>query len=244
MPPETILLTLAILFAAGLMKTMLGFGESLLTLPLLLLVLDTRIASPLVALIVSVLTTLILLRDWRQINFRSSWRVMAAGAVGVPFGVWGLSALPARWITLALGILLVLVGAFYMLLPAVRWVPGLRWGYLFGFFSGLLGGAFTTGGPPVVIYATLRRLPPDEFRATLQGWFTPLNMMVLAAHAAAGLWTAPVLELFGLALPGALIALWLGSTLKRFIPDHSFERIVYTILVLLGVVMVWRAVMA
>lgn len=244
MPPVTLLLILAILFVAGLMKTMLGFGDTLLTMPLLLMVLDSRVATPLAAMVISVLTALMLLRDWKQVDFRSSWRVMAAAALGVPFGVWGLSSLPSRWITLGLGLVLVLVGAFYLLRPTIRWVPGPRWGFLFGFLSGLLGGAFTTGGPPVVIYATLRRLPPEEFRATLQGWFTPLNVLVLSAHAAAGMWTPQVLELFGLALPGALAALWLGTRMKNVIPEHAFERTVYTILVLLGVLMTWRAVVA
>jgi uncharacterized membrane protein YfcA len=242
MPLLTILLTLAILFIAGLMKTLFGFGETLVTLPLLLLVLDARIASPLAALVVAVLTGLMLLGGWKQANFRASWRVIAAMAVGVPCGAWGLSALPSRWVTLALGGVLVLVGAYTLARPAIGWMPGPRWGYLFGFVSGLLGGAFNTGGPPVVIYTTLRRLPPEEFRATLQGCFLPLSGLILAAHAAAGLWTEPVLGLFALSLPGALAALWLGSRLRQAIPAQAFERSIYAILVLLGVTMVWRAV--
>ena len=41
----------------------------------------------------------------------------------------------------------------------------------FGFFAGILGGAYNTNGPPVVIYGSLRKWSPATFRATLQGYF-------------------------------------------------------------------------
>jgi len=233
---------LAVLFLTGLIKAVLGFGESLVTMPLLTLLVGVQVASPLLALVVTTLTTLMLLQSWQQVDVRSSWRVMLAAVVGIPFGLWGLRALPADWITLALGLVLVAVGAFNLLRRKPAWVPGPRWGYLFGFFSGVLGSAFYVGGPPVVIYGTLRRLPPQEFRATLQGYFTPLNAFILLGHALSGLWTVQVLQLYGLALPLALLALWLGTRLQRAIPAGSFERAVYLVLLVLGVVMLGQAV--
>ena len=123
-------------------------------------------------------------------------------------------------------------------------MPGPRWGYLFGFLARLLGGAFTAGGPPIVIFGTLRRLPPEEFRATLQGCFTPLNLFILLGHALACLWTPPVLELYLLGLPVALLALWLGTRVHRAIPAHTFERVVYLGLVLLGVGLARQSILA
>ncbi len=117
-------------------------------------------------------------------------------------------------------------------------MPGPRWGYLFGFVGGLLGGAITAGGPAIVIFGTLRRLPPDEFRATLQGCFTPLNIFILLGHALAGLWTPPVLELYAMSLPVIFFALWIGGRVHHAIPAQAFSRVVYLMLVALGVVMV------
>lgn len=243
MSESVIVLVIAVLCLMGFIKAVLGFGESLITMPLLTLLIGAQVASPLAALLVTVLTGVMLVQSWQKIDLRSSWRVMLAAVIGIPFGLWGLRELPAAWINLALGLALVLVGLYNLRRPALAWVPGLRWGYVFGFFSGVFGSALNIGGPPVVIYGTLRRLPPAEFRATLQGYFTPLNLFILLGHALAGLWTPEVLQLFGYALVPALAALWLGSRLHRAMPPGSFERVVYGVLLVLGTVMMGRALL-
>jgi uncharacterized membrane protein YfcA len=238
MLPLTIVLVLAILFLAGMVKATLGFGESLVAMPLLALVVGVQMAAPIAALMMTTLTGFLLLQSWQHVDFHATWRVMLSAVIGIPFGVWGLRTLPPQAITLALGGILVLVGLFNLARPTIRWIPGPRWGFLFGFLGGLMGGAVTAGGPPIVIFSTLRRLPPEEFRATLQGCFTPLNIFILLGHALAGLWTQPVLELYAMSLPVIFFALWIGGKVHHAIPAHTFSRMVYAVLVLLGVVMI------
>ena len=45
------------------------------------------------------------------------------------------------------------------------------WAYLIGFLSGLLSGAYSVGGPPVIIYGDCRGWEPDEFKSNMQGFF-------------------------------------------------------------------------
>jgi uncharacterized membrane protein YfcA len=52
-----------------------------------------------------------------------------------------------------------------------------------------------------------------------------------------------VLELFGLSLPAALLALRLGTRINHASPTRTFEGIVYPILGVLGVVMVGQVVL-
>ncbi len=238
MLPLTIALVLAVLFLAGMTKATLGFGESLVAMPLLTLLIGVQMAAPVAALMMTTLTGFLLLQSWQKVDFHATWRVMVAAVIGIPFGVWGLRTLPPQAITLTLGVVLVLVGLFNLARPTVRWIPGPRWGYVFGFIAGLMGGAVTAGGPPIVIFGTLRRLPPAEFRATLQGCFTPLNIFILLGHALAGLWTPPVLELYAMSLPVIFFALWIGGRVHHAIPAQAFTRVVYIVLVALGVVMV------
>jgi hypothetical protein len=47
-------------------------------------------------------------------------------------------------------------------------------------------------GPPLVIYGTLQRWSPQHFRATLQGYFLPASVLIMAGYWFAGLWTAAV----------------------------------------------------
>jgi uncharacterized membrane protein YfcA len=183
-----------------------------------------------------------LVRSWQRVDLRAAWRVMLSAVVGIPLGVWGLRTLPAEVLFIAMGVSLVVYAAFSLWKPVLTWQPGPRWGYVFGFTGGVMGGAVISGGPPILIYTTLRRLSPDEFRATLQGCFTPMNVFILLGHALAGLWTAPVLQLYALSLPVIFIAYALGTLLSKRIPAALFTRIVYVVLLLLGGVMLVQAI--
>jgi uncharacterized membrane protein YfcA len=105
----------------------------------------------------------------------------------------------------------------------------------------VLGGAYNTNGPPVVIYATLRRWPPRAFRATLQGYFLVTGVGLVLGHGAAGLWSRDMWSLYGTALPGALAALWLGCRWNRRFPVQRFERAVNWLLLGLGGALLLRA---
>lgn len=236
-----VILALSILFFAGVTKVTLGFGEALLAVPLLTLVIGVQEAAPLVALVSTTLTTAMLVRSWQRVDLRAAWRVMLSAVIGIPLGVWGLRTLSADVLFIAMGLSLVAYAALSLWKPVLAWRPGRVWDYVFGFTSGVMGGAITTGGPPILIYATLRRLAPEEFRATLQGCFTPMNVFILLGHALAGLWTAPVLQLYALSLPLLVLAYLLGSFLARRIPAALFTRVVYVVLLVLGGVMLFQA---
>lgn len=229
--------TLLILFGAALVKATLGFGESLLAIPLLTLVLGVQTATPLVSLLAATVTLLMLLRNWRQIDLAATWRLIMAALVGVPLGVWGLKTLPSAWVTTALGILLILVGLYNLTRPKLLALQGHHWSYLFGFLAGLFGGAYNMASPPMIIYGAVRGWSPEQFRVTLQSFFLPISILVLLGHATAGLWTAPVLRLYLLAWPVMVVAFWVGSRLNAWIDPSRFGRLLYSALIVLGVLL-------
>jgi len=68
-------------------------------------------------------------------------------------------------------------------------------------------------GPPLVVYGTLRRWPPDQFRATLQSYFLPASLAGLGGYWLAGLWVPAVTRFYrfvlyvhlGLVVVGAVL---------------------------------------
>ena len=115
--------------------------------------------------------------------------------------------------------------------------------YPFGFVAGILGGAYNSNGPPVVIYGTVRKWPPDCFRANLQGYFFPANLIIIASHGLGGLWTPAVGWYFLLSLPAVLLSMWIGNHLNRMIPQGQFDRYIHIILILIGALLFIRTVM-
>jgi uncharacterized protein len=226
-----------VIFLAALIKATLGFGESLLAMPLLTLMIGLPTATPLVALVATTLTVLMLGSSWRKIDLRSTWRLLGAAALGVPIGVLLVRLAPAALVTRALGVMLIAFGLFSLFRPALITLAHPSWSYLFGFLAGVLGSAYNTAGPPMVLYSAAQRWPPARFRATMQGVFLPISLLVLLSHALAGLWSPWVFELYALSLPLMLLAIWLGEQLSRRIAEHRFDRLVYGALVVLGLLL-------
>lgn len=239
-PITTAFLILSILFLAAFIKSTLGFGESLVTIPLLTLVLGVQMATPLISLIAATITLLIMIRSWDEIEFGATWRLTLSAAFGVPAGIWGLSRLPSSWLVNGLGMILILTGLYYLARPALPPIQHPGWAYLFGFLSGLLGGAYSMASPPTLVYSTMRRWEPSRFRATVQSFFLPLSGMILIGHAAAGLWTSQLLLFYAISWPIMLLAFWIGSKVGQRLKREIYERVVYTSLIVLGLALILR----
>jgi hypothetical protein len=139
----------------------------------------------------------------------------------------------------------VLVGyALYALaglkLPAVRHQG---WAFAAGAAAGLLGGAYNTDGPPVIIYGSCRQWPPPEFKSNLQGLFMVNNAVILASHAVIGNLTAPVWKNFLAALPAVAVGAAAGLSLDRFVNAALFRKIMLGLLVALGLRLGCRALL-
>jgi len=131
-------------------------------------------------------------------------------------------------------VLLIGFGAYSFFTPRM---PHLRWrgfAYLFGFIAGIIGGAYNTNGPPIVVYGTLRRWSAERFRATMQGYFLPTGLLILIGHGLSGLWTGEVFRFYLSAVPGVLAGVYLGGKLNRFLAGKGFEKVVYLALVVFG----------
>lgn len=237
---EPLLAVMLVIFLAIVIKAILGFGEALIAMPLLTLMIGLQAAAPLVGLMGAIITAIIALRQWREVDFRSTWRLVLGSALGIPAGLILLKIVPTEWMMHGMGALLIFYAAYTLIAP--HW-EGLRhpaWVYIFGFFAGMLGSAYNTSGPPIVIYASARRWSPGQFRATLQGCFLPMSLMVMFSHALSGLWTPTVLLLFVLILPAMLVAFWAGTYASRYIPTDQFARLVRVGLGVLGIMLLIR----
>jgi hypothetical protein len=233
-----LLSVLAILFVSTLIRATLGFGNALLAMPLLALTVGLHTATPLVALASMTIAVLMLWGNWRSIDVRSAWRLILASLFGIPLGLLLLTSVPEHLVKALLGLLLVAFGLYNLFEFRLPTLSGRGSAYLFGFGAGVLGGAYNTNGPPVIIYGMLTGWTPEQFRATLQGYFFTSGILILFGHALAGLWTAAVLRLYLLSLPVVVLAVLLGNLLNRYIPPGRFNRIVYGVLIGMGILLI------
>ena len=231
----------AVLFVSALSRGLIGFGNALVAMPLLALFAPIQIASPLVGMANLTGILIILVGNWRSVNLKAAWRLILACLVGIPIGLYFLKTANETIVRTVLGAILVGYGLYNLISPRLPFLRSEVLSWPFGMASGILGGAFNSNGPPIVIYGSLRRWPPESYRATLQGVFLPTNLMVIASHAVAGLWTREVLTLYAYSLPLMLLATLVGIRFGKRIPKAQFHRIVYGFLVAMGVLLIVRA---
>jgi uncharacterized protein len=234
----------AVFFGATLIRSAFGFGEALIAVPLLALMLPVKVAAPVAVLLSITIAAVVVAQDWRHVHLRSATRLVLWTLLGIPLGLLLLRTAPEPLVKGALG---VVVAGFSIL--ALR--RGDSWrladdshAWIFGVTAGVLGGAYGMNGPPLVMFGSLRGWRPERFRATLQGYFLPASVIGLAGYWVTGLWTPVVTRYYLLSLPTALLAIGLGRAINRRLDADRFLVYIHAGLFVSGAVLLVQALFA
>ena len=231
-----ILFTTLAVFLSAIIRQVSGFGFALVSMPLITMIVGIRVATPLVAIAATTVGLLMIASNWQQADRRILLQLCGWALLGVPLGVILFGYLPEEWVKRGLGALLISYSIFALVQPKLPLVKNGVVTAVSGFFSGVLTGAYNTGGPPIVVYGTLRHWPPHQFRATLQLFFLIVTGMAMIGQGLAGLWTGEVWRLYLYSIPGLLLGQFLGDRIHHMIPRHLFNRVIYGMLIVSGLI--------
>jgi uncharacterized membrane protein YfcA len=228
---------LLVVFIASLVRSVFGFGEALVAVPLLALFLPVQVAVPLAVLLSVAIAAVVVVQDWRKIHLRSTAWLLLPTLAGIPLGIWLLRSAHQSLLKAALATVIVAFAGYSLL---ARRTPHLQhesraWMLGCGFLAGILGGAYGMNGPPLVVYGAMRRWSPQHFRATLQAYFLPASAIVVIGYAVSGVWTKAVTHYFLISLLAAIPATLLGTVINRRLRGEAFLRYVYIGLICIGI---------
>jgi uncharacterized membrane protein YfcA len=151
-------------------------------------------------------------------------------AVGVPFGTWALIALDPIVLRWCIAIVVL------SLLPplAIGWryhgEPRMPITLAVGLFAGVSAGAVQIAGPPVILYWLSRVGSAVSVRANVMVFFMLCGVVLVAAYAWEGLFTAQTLALsLMLGIP-YLLGVGIGSFFFRSASDLIYRRVAYLII--------------
>ena len=232
---------IVIAFFATLARSTFGFGESLVAVPLLVLLIPLELAVPLSVLLSVFIALVVVVQDHREIHVASAGWLILFALLGIPFGLLILTYGNEYWVKLALGALIIGYSAYTLLAKNSLHLQhdNRFWLFTCGFLSGVLGGAYGLNGPPLVMYGNMRRWSAKYFRATLQAYFLPASLIGVIGYAIKGLISWTVLKYFLLCLPAAIPAIFLGRYFNRRLHGDSFFKYVYSGLILIGLVLIF-----
>lgn len=231
-----------VVLSAGFTQGFTGFGSVLVALPLLNLFLDIRTVVPLVCLFSLIINLIIIIQIRRHIQFKKVFILFIAAVPGIFFGVYILKTVPAQFLELVLGLVLIGFGLQRLYAGSPERELSDSWGWLFGFLSGLLGGSIGAGGPPVIIYTSLQPWEKYLVKSTLAAYFLVTSIVISSAQAVSHLITGRVLGLFFRGVPALVLGVLAGSVLFGKVDSGSYRKVLLVILILLGCLMVGKAV--
>lgn len=238
---NTYLLICAVIFFAGFTQGLSGFGSILLAIPLLAAFLDIKTVIPLTALAGFAMTTILLIQLWDHLSWKKITPFLIGTVPGIPLGVQFLKRVDKGTVELVLGSLLLAYSLYSLVSRRLPRGTRERWAYIFGFLGGCIGGAFSASGPVVIVYTSLQDWPKDRLKASLQGIFFVLDMIVLLFYLMNGFITPVVLKYFGVSFPALIFGTLVGSLFYGRINDVQYRKVMFVLLGLLGAFMIFRA---
>lgn len=115
------------------------------------------------------------------------------------------------------------------------------WGLPFGLLAGVLNGALNEGGPPVVVFFTLRRWDKDKVKVALQAFFVSMSVTTLLAQAAHGLIQRRHIYFDVVGLPAAAAGIKAGTIVYSRFDTKGFADVVVVSLLVTGILFIHHA---
>ncbi|GEM_PF-1937712 len=242
MNPEdvTALIILAVTHFVG---GIAAFGSSLLAVPFLLLLYGASELGPVLFVIVVaglLQSTFLVIKNWQNTDVRSCAILLVGAACGIPVGMRVVDSLPEQGIMLLLGALTLIAGVIPFFHPGgERRLPAALTAAV-AVVSGIIHGAFASGGTVLVAYVQQLIPDRDRFRATLAMFWTLLNAGFVVAlffrtNADSELWSRT-----GVACAVVLAVSFSANRIAGRMNRQWFQRLISGLLIISGVVLLGR----
>ncbi len=236
---EEIILIGLIIFLAAFNQGLTGFGFALTSIPLLTLVVGVKEAVPLAALCGLVVNIYLTYRLKAHIDFSEIKLLILGSVMGIPLGVFILSTFDEQLILKILAGVILL----FVLLNTTQFIKPFnianKWGVVFGFISGILGGAFNTNGPPILIYFYLKDWDKFKQKASITGFFIVASILIVTSHAVSGFTTGRVLRHALFASPFLFAGIFLGSSLFPKVSSKLYRKIILIFLTTMSLILIF-----
>lgn len=261
-----IILSSVIIVSATGVQALTGFGFALVAIPFLLYIFPSYIAV-LMTMVLSLFALLLGSRKTKKFaRWDLIWRLLAIGFPGLILGILIGGKINDVYLKGIVGVT-VLCYVLFQLVSArskkedAKNVSSLEQTssdfealliekkkfsfpfYFAGFLSGILTGVAGIPGPPVIA-VLVNLLPKDIFRATVVNFFV-INYflaLVLAMGISQERLTSDLIKIIVILLIPLVIGHFIGSYLRNFVNEDNFKRLVYLLLIIVGITSIGQTI--
>ena len=242
-----------VVFCTFTLESIAGFGSTVLALPFIIMLIGMKFAVPFLSLLGLLLAAFVVLRSWRHLRVREYLFIVIHVGLGIPLGIYLMEKLPKQQLIALLVVFMFIVGIRGLITlwrarksceelsgekPAKSFLMRLVL-----FFGGIIHGAFTTGGPFVIIYASRALQQKAEFRGTLSSlWLTTNIVMLIRWFSTGVIFESVLLKTLLYALPFVVAGMFFGDYLHRRVNEYYFKVLVYSVLLVSAAVLLCREI--
>lgn len=225
MPEQTDHLVLLVVILAGMVRGITGFGGAMFMAPTLSLLISP-VAAVIYALTLEAAAAVAMLpMVWRLIEFGPLAKVMLPAALFIPLGGWALVSLDPGLIGNMLALTVVAFSLLMLFGFRFREEPHLAVAVAAGSRSGVLFGATSMGGPPVILYFLSGPSRHDVIRADLMLYISALSVLALIVPWQAGQISGDTARQAALLVVPYLAGTWCGARFFSMLDDKMFRKI-------------------
>jgi uncharacterized membrane protein YfcA len=234
-PLLVLLLGAMVLFLAAAVQGLAGFGSALIIVPLMVLFMEPRTVIPLALLQGTFMNAILFLTRARSARMGKVLPLFISAALGLPLGTLLLLTVGSDILKVAIGAVIIVTSLLLLFLRPRSRETGLPATVAIGLTSGVLNGAISMSGPPVVLAFQREGMGKERFRANLAGYFLALNLLTLLLFASTGVLTMDVWGLSLVLLPATALGVLTGMISAGRFKEGHFRYVVLIIAAVSGV---------
>jgi hypothetical protein len=224
--PHLYLLAICIEFACFFIKGLAAFGDSLISNPLLSMVMDNKIISPTNLLLSAPVNAYMAWKNRKAFTVKAIMPILISILCGVIPGVMLLKYATSWTLKACLGALVIGIGAEMLARDRSKSVKSSRITMiLVSFFSGVTAGLY---GINLFFVAYVERTTKtrEAFRGNVCFIFLVENIFRLLVYIVSGVLTKEVLVLTLVIMPGSFLGFFLGSRVDKRLSEKTIRYII------------------
>lgn len=242
--PENIIALSLIIFIASVVRGFTGFGLALVAVPLIQFIMPVSDTAVFIAFINAIFSIIYFRRSREIVSDQPLVRMALWTGIGVAAGTLILKFINPAYIQLVWGVLIIFIVTALARGVDFRIKSDKSAMTLSGLLGGLLAGATGITGPPVAIILSSLKTPKEKFNALISVFILFAVSYALVFYLISGLVRTETFLLALCSVPALLAGLYTGDRLVSRISQQSFTRVVYVVLILMGIITLFKGAKA
>ncbi len=223
----------------GFIQRVSGFGLGIFVMIFLPHFMPTHTAAAAISSLFSCGTsTYNAIRYRKDVKYKTVVPMICAALISIPIAVYFSALVSGDIFKILLGSVLIVLSLYFIFFNKhIKIKPTALNGVFAGTLGGTLGGLFSTGGPPAVLYLSQATADNITYFATIQFYFAFTNIYATVTRAASGIVSAEVLIYAAIGMVGCLLGDFLGKRVFDKLNSDRLKSIIYIIMIISGIMM-------